>query len=89
MAHVEIGKALDISALKDDFSNLSDDFRDATETAREALVHQVETSPLASILIAAGIGFLASQLLRLSRAPRLRAVPAPRPVRRARRSPSH
>lgn len=89
MAHVEIGKALDIDALRDEVSNLGDDFRDATEVARDALVHQVETSPLASILIAAGIGFLASQLLGLTRAPRVRSSHTARPVRRGRRSSSH
>ena len=82
--HSETGKALEIRTLTEEVANLKGEFRDLAEGARGALVQQVETSPIASILIATGIGFLASFLIRLSHGSRARALNSRRSVRRAR-----
>lgn len=82
----DIGKALDISTLSDDVASLRDDLRDLTEGARGALIEQVETRPIASLLAAAGVGFLASLLFRTARTPRVVVGRSrPRTARRGRR----
>jgi hypothetical protein len=74
----EIGKAVDITTLSRDVESLKDEFRNLTKTAKASLVQQVEMSPLKSILIACGIGFLSSRLIRFSRPDR---SDRPRPER--------